>query len=258
MNNFRKSSLDKVELPNWKWECFFTAATNALFKLNLKSCYIPESFLDHKITAGTKLNPYQAHISTWACTSSKIRKARAACLTVGDKISVLNFVITPNNKFELPFFGADFVTLPNGHLLALDLQPALKDDEKHTAKVWDKLLHIHNKWQPLLPAGGPIPKEAEQFFSPGLLWTRIPLNKEGDQLISNIIRPAFNDYLSLYLNLLNKAEEVSHERSLSILNGQKFYMEYRAIKDPARTMLIRFYGEEWTEQYIHQILFDLR
>jgi len=29
--------------------------------------------------------------------------------------------------------------------------------------------------------------------------------------------------------------------------GQLRYLDYRAEKDPARGMLTRFYGEEWTE-----------
>ena len=35
------------------------------------------------------------------------------------------------------------------------------------------------------------------------------------------------------------------------------YLRYRAEKDPARGMFKRFYGEEWTEEYIHGFLFDL-
>jgi phycoerythrobilin:ferredoxin oxidoreductase len=42
-----------------------------------------------------------------------------------------------------------------------------------------------------------------------------------------------------------------------LLAGQKRYTRYRAEKDPARGMLSRFYGSEWTEAYIHDVLFDL-
>ena len=39
--------------------------------------------------------------------------------------------------------------------------------------------------------------------------------------------------------------------------AQKSYANYRAEKDPARGMLTRLYGAEWTEEYIHGFLFDL-
>ena len=154
-------------------------------------------------------------------------------------------------------FGADLVTLPAGHLLALDLQPALKTDAQHTKGVWDRLLPIFERWQQRLPGGGPIPEEAQPYFSPGFLWTRIPLGSEGDALIEEAVKPAFRDYLELYLQLVQEAEEVSSERSAELLAGQKRYTAYRAEKDPARGMLTRFHGSEWTEAYIHGVLFDL-
>ena len=67
--------------------------------------------------------------------------------------------------------------------------------------------------------------------------------------------PAYLDYLNLYLDLVRKAQTVSSKRSLLIGNGQKSYINYRAEKDPARGMLSRFYGKEWTEAYIHKVLF---
>ena len=42
-------------------------------------------------------------------------------MSAGSAASVLNFVINPNSTYDLPFFGGDLVTLPSGHLLALDL-----------------------------------------------------------------------------------------------------------------------------------------
>ena len=39
--------------------------------------------------------------------------------------------------------------------------------------------------------------------------------------------------------------------------AQLSYIRYRAEKDPARGMLTRYYGAEWTEEYIHGFLFDL-
>ena len=176
----------------------------------------------------------------------------------GEITSVMNLVITPFNNYDLPFFGADFVTLPNGHLIALDLQPALKDDINHTQNVWDKLKPIHSKWQSKIPSGGVISSETSRYFSPAFLWSRIPLGEDGDQLISEIIKPAFNEYLNCFLDLVRDAKMISKERSLKLLNGQKDYMRYRAKKDPARGMLRGFFGNEWTESYINNILFDLQ
>ena len=122
----------------------------------------------------------------------------------------------------------------------------------------EKLKSIHANWQSKLPSGGEIPSEAKQYFSPGFLWTRIPLGEDGDKLINQVIKPAFDEYLNYFLDLVTNAKRISPERSSNLLNGQKKYMRYRAEKDPARGMLRGFFGDAWAENYINNILFDLQ
>jgi len=258
MISVRSNSLDPLNMHEWRWMTFLDEIIKSIANLNPHPYPIPIEFLHKEEFFGPKQNIQKATTVTWAFTSEKIRQGRAACVYAGDRASVLNFVVSPFHNYDLPFFGADFVTLSSGHLLALDLQPALKDDWIHTNNVWSRLNPIHKKWQSLLPSGGPIPDEAKSFFSPGFLWSRIPLGVEGDKIISNILKPAFIDYLSLYLNLLDKASEVDEDRSIKLLQGQRLYMHYRAKKDPARGMLKSFYGSDWTEKYINRVLFDLK
>ncbi len=257
MDNIRKNSLDEVNLEGWIWKDFLQHAITSLSPLELSSYPIPRNYLDRKSIVGSKLKPLTAHTSTWACCTQKLRQVRAACVQVNSEISVFNFLISPLSRYDLPFFGADFVTLPSGHLLALDFQPALKNDNLHTAYFLERLLPVHKHWQSLLPDGGNIPEEAKRFFSPGFLWTRLPLEEDSNRLIAEVIFPAFSEYIILYINLIRQAKAVSNYRSNLLLDGQKNYMNYRAEKDPARAMLTRFYGKEWTERYIHEVLFDL-
>ena len=258
MQSNRINSLDPISISNWRWS-YFLDETIKKFSIFEPSPYpIKNDFLFRESFFGSSSNPKKVILETWGLKTEKIRQARCACLQAGEITSVMNLVITPFNNYDLPFFGADFVTLPNGHLIALDLQPALKDDINHTQNVWDKLKPIHSKWQSKLPSGGEIPSDARKYFSPAFLWSRIPLGEEGDKLISRIIQPAFDQYLNCFLDLVRDAKMLSEERSLKLLNGQKKYMRYRAEKDPARGMLRRFFGDLWTERYINNILFDLK
>jgi len=253
----RSNSLDPITICDWRWNIFLESTIKELSKLN-PSCYpINNDFLSKESSFGSRANRQKVIVETWGLKTDKIRQARCACLKAGKLTSVMNLVISPYNNYELPFFGADFVSLPNGHLIALDLQPALKNDIIHTQNVWKKLKSIHSIWQSKLPSGGSIPEEASHFFSPGFLWSRIPLGDEGDNLIKNVIKPAFNDYLTFFLDLVENSKKVSKARSLIILEGQKQYMRYRAKKDPAKGMLKGFFGSTWTENYINNILFDL-
>ena len=254
----RKISLDPIHISGWRWKPFLDILISQLSQFPLEPYPIPINFLDNDVSLGTSNKPLQVKTSTWACSTKKIRQARVACVQAKNVASVFNLVIAPLPEFDLPFLGVDLVTLPTGHLLALDLQPALKYDLQHTGKVWDQLLPIYQKWKDFLPDGGPIPKDADRYFSPGFLWTRIPIGDSGDKLIDDIIKPAFSQYLSLFLDLITNSKKVDEKRSKLILEGQKEYMKYRAQKDPARGMLTRFYGIDWTENYINNVLFDLQ
>jgi len=253
----RCSSLDPVVLERWRWAPFLDHAVAALQPLRPVAYPIETPFLRRDGVTGSKAQPIAVSTATWACSTEKLRQVRAACVEAGASASVLNFVINPSSRFDLPFFGADLVTLPGGHLIALDLQPALKTDERHTTAVWSRLLPIWEHWQQRLPEGGPIPAEAEPYFSPGFLWTRLPLGEAGDELIGSAVFPAFVAYLDLYLQLVAEATPVEEPRRQELLAGQHRYTAYRAEKDPARGMLTRFHGAEWTEAYIHGVLFDL-
>lgn len=257
MSVMRQNSLEPVCMPNWRWAPFLNHAIDSIKSLEPEPYPIPKEYLQRHALTGSKARPLQVMTSTWGCKTTKLRQVRAACVEASAAASVLNFVINPQHDFDLPFFGADLVTLPSGHLLALDLQPVLKEDPAHTRHVWDRLIPLYEKWKAKLPDGGPIPEEAQPYFSPGFLWTRLPLDSTSDELINAVIMPAFCDYLYLYLELVKTADSVMPDRAEQLLAGQRRYTDYRAEKDPARGMLTRFYGSEWTEAYIHNVLFDL-
>lgn len=258
MQIIRNNSQDPILISNWRWACFLDETIKAFSTFQTRPYQIDNDFLFRESFFGSSSNPKKVILETWGLKMEKIRQARCACLQAGEITSVMNLVISPLNNYDLPFFGADFVTLPNGHLIALDLQPALKDDINHTQHVWNKLKPIHAHWQSKIPSGGDIPSDARQYFSPAFLWSRIPLGEEGDNLITQTIKPAFDEYLNCFFDLLRDAKITSKERSFQLLNGQKKYMRYRAEKDPARGMLRSFFGEVWTESYINNILFDLK
>ncbi len=258
MNHIRNHSLSKVNIKGWRWLVFLEKFHQLFSHYEIKSYSLEDRYLNKESNIGSIKKPVKVKLATWGFITNKIRKVRSACLQVGESISILNLVVSPHCNYDLPFFGADFVTLKNGHLIALDLQPALKNDIKHTKKVWDRILPIHQKWQSLLPHGGSIPDDAKPYFSPGFLWSRFPLGSDGDKIISEVLYEAYIEYIKLYLELLDESISEGEERSLELLKGQKNYMQYRAKKDPARGLLRSYFGEEWAESYINQVLFDLQ
>ena len=186
--------------------------------------------------------------------STKLRQIRAAHVQGGNSLQVLNFVIFPELNYDLPFFGADLVTLPGGHLIAIDMQPLFHGDPGYQKKYAEPVMPIFERYRHDLEWGGDFPEEAQQFFSPAFLWTR----PQEDEVVATTVFAAFKEYLDAYLNFVESAKPVTDSQHLQkILTAQKSYLNYRAEKDPARGMFTRLYGSEWTEEYIHGFLFDL-
>jgi phycoerythrobilin:ferredoxin oxidoreductase len=222
--------------------------------LDLQSYPIPEGFESKRAITGKGKRQEEVLTTSYASQSPKLRQIRAAHVQGGGSLQVLNFVIFPRLTYDLPFFGADLVTLPGGHLIAIDMQPLFRDDLAYQAKYTQPILPIFEKFQAHLPWGGDFPEEAKAFFSPAFLWTR----PQQTEVVETHVFEAFKAYLQAYLGFVEQAEPITDTQVLGdIEQAQRRYLRYRAEKDPARGMFTRFYGPEWTEDYIHGFLFDL-
>jgi phycoerythrobilin:ferredoxin oxidoreductase len=223
-------------------------------RLELEPYPIPPGFESKETITGKGKRQETVITTSYAFKSSKLRQIRAAHVQGGNSLQVLNFVIFPQPTYDLPFFGADLVTLPGGHLIALDMQPLFRDDPVYQAKYTEPILPLFHSHQQYLEWGGDFPEEAKPFFSPAFLWTR----PQAREIVQTRVFEAFKDYLHAYLDFVEQAKPIKEREKLdAILQAQKNYIDYRAAKDPARGMFTRLYGSEWTEEYIHGFLFDL-
>jgi phycoerythrobilin:ferredoxin oxidoreductase len=215
---------------------------------------IPEGFDRKSAITGKGERQTEVVTTSYAVQTNKLRQIRAAHVCGGSALQVLNFVIFPRAEYDLPFFGGDLVTLPGGHLIAIDCQPLFRDEPAYRTKYADPLMPILEKYQSDLPWGGDFPEEASAFFSPAFLWTRL----QDNETIATSVFAAFCDYLEAYLDFVDRAEPITDDDRLQAIKAAQLrYVNYRAEKDPARGMFQRFYGKEWTEEYIHGFLFDL-
>lgn len=220
---------------------------------DLELYQIPDGFEHKEATVGKGKRANLVKTDSYGYKTSKLRQIRTAHVQGGASLQVLNFVMFPHMEYDLPFFGADLVTLPGGHLIALDMQPLFHNDE-YRSKYSAPLQSTFEKHQSNLPWGGDFPDEAARFFSPCFIWSRPSENST----VETHVFDAFRDYLQSYLDFVDKAEPITDaDRLRQIKESQLAYLRYRAEKDPARGMFTRFYGEDWTEEYIHGFLFDL-
>jgi phycoerythrobilin:ferredoxin oxidoreductase len=223
-------------------------------RLDLQPYPIPVGFESKSAIVGKGKHQDEVLTTSYGYQTGKLRQIRAAHVQGGGSLQVLNFVIFPHLNYDLPFFGADLVTLPGGHLIALDMQPLFRDSPPYQEKYTQPILPIFEAHRQHLPWGGDFPDEARPFFSPAFLWTR----PQQTEVVETHVFDAFKDYLQAYLDFVDRAAPVTDGQALKeIEQAQLRYLRYRAEKDPARGMFTRFYGTEWTEEYIHGFLFDL-
>jgi Ferredoxin-dependent bilin reductase len=64
--------------------------------------------------------------------------------------------------------------LTGGTLAAIDFQPQSGDSRVFDGPAYKELSKYSSHWQESLPSGGEMPSEAQRYFSPYALWTRIP------------------------------------------------------------------------------------
>ena len=222
----------------------------------LRPYAIPPELRRREGSSGRGARAQPVRVSAEAFRSDKLRQIRLAHVQGGDSLQVLNLCIFPRLEYGLPSFAADLVTLPGGHLIFIDCAPHAADRRLGGDAAALEAAHARHSLR--LPDGGPIPAEAQRFFSPCFLWTRLPLSDEGNAAVRGPVFGAFEDYLRGYLAMVAAAAPLDDAAARAEVRAEQLaYATYRAEKDPARGMLSRLFGAEFTERLIDEVLFDL-
>jgi len=240
----------------WRWSKFQKYIIYKLDQYDFQEYKIPLEYSYRESSYGSRKNNKNAIICTWAGQNNRINFCRSVCID-SPSYCVLNFLIIPKSKYNIPFLGIDFVSLPNYHLIVLDFQPSLHISKQFDRDLLKELLIIKNEFHQKVPLASKMSEQIAKFFSPGVIWSKLPKEEISENLISNNLYLTFQKYLDLYLNILLRAEEVEIEVQKEISNGQKHYLEYRRSKDPARPMLKVLFGETFTESLINNLLFKI-
>ena len=240
----------------WRWSKFQRYIISKLNQYNFKEYKIPSEYSYRESTYGSRKKNKNVTLFTWAGNNEKINFCRSVCIN-SPSYCVFNFLIIPKTKYNIPFFGVDFVSLPNYHLIVLDFQPSLHISNQFGKNLLKELLTMKDEFHQKVPMASKMSEDIQEFFSPAFIWSKLPKDEISEKLISNYLYSTFQKYLDLYLNILFSAEEVDLEVQKELLNGQIHYLEYRKCKDPARPMLKILFGETFTESLINNLLFKI-
>ena len=140
-----------------------------------------------------------------------------------NKFSVFNFVVLPNLDSNIPILGIDIITLPGGSLAAIDFQPLIpgngtSDYERYfNSSIYKPYREMFDKHIKNFPSGGALPEKSRKYFSPYVLWTRLP----NSEILT--VQTALYDYVITYIDIINSA--VDEDPNL-IPSKEKFLQDY--------------------------------
>jgi 15,16-dihydrobiliverdin:ferredoxin oxidoreductase len=93
--------------------------------------------------------------------------------------------------------------------------------------------------------------DANQYFSKYLLFA-----KTDAETVTTRVFSAFQDYLNLYWQLLDRAEPLQEDQAIQrIVKAQKDYDQYSADRDPASGLFSSYFGHAWSERFLYEFLF---
>jgi 15,16-dihydrobiliverdin:ferredoxin oxidoreductase len=185
--------------------------------------------------------------------SSLIRKVRLTYFDAGSAVQVFNMVVYPDPSIDAPILGVDLIAFNKKHLAGIDFQP-LYNDPIYLDKYTKSLASIKSRYSELNQKMSSRFYDSAQFFSDNMLFSRF----EDTSIIHDQLFPAFSEYLELYIRTLKHAQRVNHQsfRS-SVLDRHRAYDQYNAERDPAHGLFVQYFGNEWSEKFIDEFLFEL-
>jgi len=205
--------------------------------------------LEYQVSQRGK-NP--AMIESWCYQCPQFRKIRYTYINAGETAQIFNSVIYPSNNYDLPLLGIDFLAFGKKKILVvLDFQPLFREPE-YLEKYIEPMAPIRNKYQDLAQNLPMKFYDANQYFSKYLLFAKT----DGETVVNRLF-PAYQEYIQLYWQLLEKAEPLTKPEEIEkIIKAQKDYDQYSAERDPASGLFSSYFGHEWSEKFLYQFLFE--
>ena len=174
------------------------------------------------------------------------RKLHIEVAEFSRNLKILHCVFFPDPKFDIPIFGLDLVKINEIVSAAIvDLSPVSKSQEK---KYEDFLANVDKSGFASLreiPSWGNI-------FSKNVFFASLK-NESEKNSFSKIV----DKYLSILIELSKEAnpdldKKIIQER----IDFQKNYCVQQMKNDKTRIVLLKYFDEQWVDDYIKKVLFD--
>ncbi len=195
-----------------------------------------------------KLEGERLRIENRCYQTPQFRKMHLELAKVGKNLDILHCVMFPRPEYPLPIFGCDIVAGRGGISAAIaDLSPI--SPEKTLSAGYTDSLSALPKFE--FAELRDLPTWAD-IFSNFCLFVR-PHNDEEEQEFLDLA----SSYLRIHCKQAVQSNSVSPPQQKLYLAGQKYYCTKQQQNDKTRRVLEKAFGEEWAENYMTSVLFDV-
>ena len=187
--------------------------------------------------------------------SDEYQLIRMTLLDAGNKTQVFTSLWYPDASYNLPLLGVDFLLFNNiKHLCISDFQPIHHNEASHDAPYEHLMEPIRSQYPSLQ---GKMTKrfyDENQHFSSQMLLARQEDPDVVRQMIHHDLPAAFRGYLQTHVQLV-KSTPPQPDRAPEIRARYRAYDKYSSDRDPAHGLLARYFGADFADEYVYDILF---
>ncbi|MFM2062403.1 MAG: hypothetical protein RLZZ507_2073 [Cyanobacteriota bacterium] len=180
--------------------------------------------------------------------STHFRKMHLELARVGNMLDILHCVMFPRPEYDIPMFGCDLVG-GRGQISAAiaDLSPVNLDrilPDGYNSRL-SQLTKINFSQPRELPEWGNIFSDFCLFIRPGSV-------EEESMFLQRV-----KEFLEIHCTQATSSSPVGAEKVASIIAGQHNYCTKQQQNDKTRRVLEKAFGNDWAENYMTTVLFDL-
>lgn len=207
----------------------------------------------------TAVNPNKkARVRNVVYTGDCVRKVRTSYLDTPG-MQVFSSIAYGSLSHDFPLLGISAMAMPRARALFLDFQPLLPGPEyaEKYAEMYAKLGAVRER-HPRLNEG--LQREYFQgspFFSEHMVSVRWGLEDEESGFMENVILPAFQECVQIYVDVVSQAQTQGLESvpKKVVLERHAEFDRYHAEREQVRPMMTANFGASFAESYVSEFLF---
>ena len=174
------------------------------------------------------------------------RKLHIEVAEFSKNLKILHCVFFPDPKYDIPIFGMDLVKINDIVSAAIvDLSPASQNQNIKYEKFLSEVDKSSFTSLRVIPDWGKI-------FSKNVFFASLK-NKSEKNAFCRLV----DEYLSILIKLSKEAKsEFKKEKIQERIDYQKNYCVQQMKNEKTSMVLLKYFDEEWVDNYIKTVLFD--